>query len=80
MCRCRPPTPSRRNRDMQAAEETTVLSEEMVVFIRRHDEAIRYGFGELDAQAWAESQVDSGLLRRLMRDGCPPKLAAEILL
>lgn len=66
---------------MPAAENTRVeITEETRVFLRRYEEARRFGFCQVDARLWAESGEDVEKLRRLRRDGCPPRLAARILL
>jgi hypothetical protein len=47
----------------------------------RFDELERAGFDAVGSLALALSpDVDLGLARRLVADGCPPGLAAEILL
>ena len=50
------------------------------VTLRRYTEARRYGLTMVEARLYADSQIDTSELRRLKRKGCPPRLAAEILL
>jgi hypothetical protein len=64
---------------VSGAEDTLELAEETRMYLRRYAEARRFGFCKVDARLWAESQVDSGELRRLMGLGCAPRLAAKIL-
>jgi hypothetical protein len=47
---------------------------------RRYQEAVDAGWTKIEAQLFADSDIDVGELRRLVRDGCPPHLAAAILL
>jgi hypothetical protein len=70
--------------DTQALEE----AEEALAPTREQEEVMRWrfsqicalGIGQLDAQLLADSGADIGLLRRLVGQGCPPPLAARIVL
>lgn len=55
-------------------------SEADTVWIRRFLEAFTAGFTESEAAEFAESHTDIGLLRKLVRGGCPPDKLREILL
>lgn len=54
--------------------------EEAVVYLNRFREACDYGLTRIEARMFAESDIDVGELRRLRRKGCPPALAAKIVL
>jgi hypothetical protein len=70
--------------DTQALEE----AEEGFALTREQEEVLRWrlsqisalGIAQLDAQLLADSGADIGLLRRLVDQGCPPQLAARIVL
>lgn len=47
---------------------------------RRYKEAVAAGLSILEAAMFADSDEDIGMLRRLVRDACPPELIAEIVL
>lgn len=64
----------------QLAEDTVALSEQQEVVLHRYHEARDYGFTRLEARLYAESGIDCGELRRLIRVKCPPAVAAKILL
>ena len=61
-------------------EETVELSERGRVVLHRYAEAREFGLTRLEARLYAESEIDVGELRRLKRLGCPPIVAARILL
>jgi len=75
---------------MEPANETQVTEEiEEIAGPTPEQEEIRQwrlsqilslGIEQLDAQLLAESGSDLGLLRRLVGQGCPPDLAARIVL
>jgi hypothetical protein len=54
--------------------------EEREVFLNRSAEAIRAGLSVDEARAFAHSGVDIGLLRFLVRAGCPLELLRRIVL
>ena len=54
--------------------------ESVHVYLRRRKEARRAGLTIVEAQMFAESDVDIGVLRKLVRDGCDPDLIREIVL
>jgi hypothetical protein len=54
-------------------------SEEHTVFLWRHEQFGRLGFGPTDARLLAESPADLGEARRLRRAGCSLDLAFRIL-
>ena len=56
------------------------LDEPGRVILHRSAEARRYWLSMVEARLYADSQIDVSELRRLRRKGCPPRLAAEILL
>lgn len=56
------------------------LSEAQEAVYRRYKEAREYGLTRVEARLFADSDIDVGELRRLKKKGCPPKLAADILL
>jgi hypothetical protein len=58
----------------------TRADEAVSVRVNRMAEALQAGLSVEQAEAFAESAVDVGELRRLVRDGCPPELIARILL
>jgi hypothetical protein len=47
---------------------------------RRYTEARQAGLEHLAAVAFARGTGDVGVLRRLVKDGCPPKLIRRIVL
>ena len=53
--------------------------EQDAVFHRRFMEAREAGFTRLEARVFSESEADIGVLRKLIADGCPAKVAADIL-
>ncbi len=65
---------------VDADTEEVELSERGRVVLRRYAEAREFGLSPVEARLWAESEVDVGELRRLKRLGCPPLVAAKILL
>jgi hypothetical protein len=46
----------------------------------RLSQLLSLGIGQLEAEVLAESNVDLGLLRGLVGQGCPPSLAVRIAL
>lgn len=60
--------------------EDTVLAEAQLVVYRRYKEAREYGLTRVEARLFAESERDVGELRKLREWGCPPDVAARILL
>ena len=75
---------------MEPANETQVTEEieEIAGPTPEQEEILRWrlsqilslGIEQLDAQLLADSGADLGLLRRLVGQGCPPPLAARIVL
>lgn len=61
-------------------DTTLELSEANRVVLHRFTEARLYGFTKIEAMLFAESSLDVGDLRRLIRLKCPPAQAAKILL
>lgn len=62
-------------------EEGAAIQDEGVeVYRRRYHEARRAGLTMVEAQLFADSATDIGLLRRLVKDGCPVDLIREIVL
>jgi hypothetical protein len=66
--------------DSAHVEEDGALSERGRVVLHRYEEARLYGFTRVEALRYAESSADVGDLRRLKAAGCPPRVAADILL
>ena len=62
------------------ADTDTELTERSRVVLHRYAEARAFGLTRLEARLWAESERDVAELRRLKRLGCPPLVAARILL
>lgn len=62
-----------------AATEAEQPTEAQRVIFRRFAEARAHGLTLVEARIFAEGSVDIGMLRRLVRGGCPPALAARIL-
>lgn len=50
------------------------------VYYRRYREAKKAGLTMAERRLFADSDVDIGVLRRLVDDGCPPELIAQIVL
>jgi hypothetical protein len=46
---------------------------------RRKQEALDAGLSESEAQVFAENGEDVGLLRKLVRDGCPAHLIGRLV-
>ena len=63
---------------MQA--EDLGLDETSLVTYRRYKEAREYGLTLAEARLFAESERDVGELRKLQALGCPPDIAAKVLL
>ena len=65
----------------EEAEAVTGPTPEQEEILRwRFSQILSLGIGQLDAQMLAETGADLGLLRRLVAQGCPPPLAARIVL
>lgn len=64
----------------ELAESTVELGEQARVVLHRYREAREYGLTRLEARLYAESEISASELRRLKRKGCPPIMAARILL
>lgn len=63
-----------------AAEPTErPYDERSEVLTRRFHEARAAGLTRIEARNFAESDVDVGQLRKLVRGGCAPKTIAEIV-
>jgi hypothetical protein len=62
-----------------AATESDHYTEPQRVVFRRFREAREAGLTLVEARLFAESDADIGVLRKLVRDGCPPKTMARIL-
>lgn len=60
--------------------ETGELDETRRVMVRRFREARLAGLTLVEARLFAESDVDIGLLRKLVAVGCPPRQIARILI
>jgi hypothetical protein len=68
--------------------ETGAETDDAVAPNPEHEEIMRWrlsqilllGIDQLDAQLLAETGADLGVLRRLIGQGCPPPLAARIVL
>lgn len=56
-----------------------VSEEQKIVFRWRYQEARRLGLTMLEARLFAESDSDLHQLRALRKNGCPARLAADIL-
>ena len=63
-----------------AVDTDAELTERSRVVLHRYAEARAFGLTRLEARLWAESERDVAELRRLKRLGCPPLVAARILL
>jgi hypothetical protein len=63
-----------------AATEREQPTEAQLVVFRRFREARKAGLTLVEARLFAESDVDVGLLRKLVAGGCAPALAARILI
>jgi hypothetical protein len=70
--------------DTETSEEADVVAEASpehdVIMCWRLSQILALGIGQLDAQLLAETGADLGVLRRLIGQGCPPPLAARIVL
>jgi hypothetical protein len=70
--------------DTETSEEADVVAgatpEQDVIMCWRLNQILALGIGQLDAQLLADSGADLGLLRRLVGQGCPPPLAARIVM
>lgn len=53
--------------------------DEDVVIAWRWEQALALGLSPEDAERYALSDGDADQLRRLIRDGCDPHVAAEVL-
>jgi hypothetical protein len=65
---------------MEAEDVVETSPEQEVIMCWRLNQILALGIGQLDAQLLAETGADLGLLRRLIGQGCPPPLAARIVL
>jgi hypothetical protein len=63
-----------------APREPSRVGEESDVFRWRAAQFRQLGFEEAQARELAASTADLGQARSLLRSGCPPRLALEILL
>lgn len=54
--------------------------ENSTVYYNRYHEAKKAGLTILERRLFAESSTDVALLRKLVADGCPPELIAQIVL
>lgn len=61
-------------------EDTVELTEQSQVILHRFTEARLYGFTRIEARLFAESDISVSGLRRLKKAGCPPAVAARIIL
>jgi hypothetical protein len=64
----------------EAEEEVGPTPEQRQILSWRLSQISALGIGQVDAQLLAETGADLGLLRRLVGQGCPPPLAARIVL
>lgn len=66
---------------LAAKTDTTAgVDEQGQVDMRRYQEAKEAGFTHEEACVFSVAGIDVGELRRLVKAGCPPDLAARILL
>lgn len=72
-----PPTPKEPWAD---TEPLTVSDELLEVRRRRYREARAAGLSIVESHLFADSDIDIGFLRRLVRDSCTPALIASIIL
>lgn len=63
---------------MDAAEN--LWNEQDEVLRRRFEEALEAGFTQHEAYRFAISDLDIGVLRWVVKKGCPPTLVARIVL
>lgn len=56
------------------------VDEGVEVYRRRYHEARKAGFTMVEAQLFADSKADVGVLRKLVKDGCPVDLIRAIVL
>lgn len=63
-----------------AVTEDDQPTEKDRVMFRRFHEAHEAGLTLVESRIFAESDVDVGWLRMLVRDGCKPALIAKILI
>lgn len=66
--------------DTPPAAETIIIDEQARVEERRYQEARQAGIEHLEACIFSVGGEDIGVLRQLVRDGCPPRLLAKILI
>lgn len=57
-----------------------MANEQAIVLVRRFREAKDAGMTRIEARLFAESEIDIGDLRRLVKLGWPPGLLAKVLL
>lgn len=65
---------------MNADQIVAGLSESEKIRRNRRLEARRAGMTRAEAEVFADCDMDVGMLRKLVRGGCPPELLAWILL
>jgi hypothetical protein len=54
--------------------------ERLTVWMNRYKEARRAGLSSEEAEEFADSTRDIGELRNLVKQGCPPRLIARLVL
>lgn len=62
-----------------AEQERVVISEEAQILRWRRAQFVALGFTLREAQALTKAPVDLGLVRTLIRAGCPPETARRIV-
>lgn len=65
---------------VETPEPVETSDELLEVRRRRYKEARRAGLSIAESHLFADSETDIGVLRRLVADGCSPRLIAQILL
>jgi hypothetical protein len=61
-------------------DEATVVDEKRQVVLWRYQQARDAGLTLVEARIFSECDQDVGVLRQLVRRGCPPTVIARILL
>lgn len=61
------------------ADRGPITDERQAVWWHRYNEAREYGLSHEDASAFAESDQDVGLLRKLVGEHCDPTLIGRIV-
>lgn len=64
----------------ELASIPSICDEELEVRRRRYQEAREAGLSIAEASMFCDSDTDIGLLRKLVRDGCPRDLMVSIVL